>query len=485
MSVSDIAVLFNQVLRRKIIRWPLSLFLKKDPFLRKSYIRLALESLAYGKHSFNPIVGAAKLIINYLVNQMAKKYNVDKRDILEIFKKEHYIIGLESVLKGALWFGVNRPFTPGAPFLVVWDYTYRCNLRCKHCYINAGIIPRDELTLDEKRKALDILADAGVASIAYSGGEPLLGEGIFEMIKRTKDYGMHASMATNGTLLTKEVAEELARIGLDYIQISLDSVNPHIHDEFRGVQGAFNRTIKGIKNAMNAGITVEVAMTITKYNVDQVKEMLDFLKELGVPLFMHFNFIPTGRGKDIVQMDIDPDTREKILKYFVKKAKENFPVQAMSTAPQFARVSIQCSQLSNEVMIGGHFYQYKGDTKLIQIAEFIGGCGAGRAYISLEPNGDIQPCVFLPIKVGNILKDDFEELWRSNKVFNDLRNRDLLKGACANCPFKYVCGGCRARAYAYFGDYLAPDPGCIYNLEWWNRIVGKAALTARKIEVSH
>ncbi|RLE73061.1 MAG: radical SAM/SPASM domain-containing protein, partial [Thermoprotei archaeon] len=100
----------------------------------------------------------------------------------------------------------------------------------------------------------------------------------------------------------------------------------------------------------------------------------------------------------------------------------------------------------------------------------IGGCGAGRAYIALEPNGDIQPCVFMPIKIGNILKDNFRDLWIHNEILNKLRNRDILIGKCGSCPYRYICGGCRARAYAYFGDYLAPDPGCIYNRDLWEKL---------------
>ena len=110
--------------------------------------------------------------------------------------------------------------------------------------------------------------------------------------------------------------------------------------------------------------------------------------------------------------------------------------------------------------------------QLISLAEFIGGCGAGRFYLAMEPNGDLQPCVFLPLKIGNILEDDFEELWRCNKVLEELRNKDIIK-KCKSCKYRYYCGGCRARAYGYFGDYLMPDPGCIYNKEEYERMIEK------------
>ena len=157
-------------------------------------------------------------------------------------------------------------------------------------------------------------------------------------------------------------------------------------------------------------------------------------------------------------------------------------IQAASTAPQYARVALQLGTEKGKTFLAGHFYRYSSEGNLAPLAEFIGGCGAGRAYIALEPNGDIQPCVFMPVRIGNILKDDFKELWLNNRILNELRNRDLLKGYCSECPYKHVCGGCRARAYAYFNDYLAPDPGCIYNLEWWNRIVNRILEESKHIQ---
>ena len=118
-----------------------------------------------------------------------------------------------------------------------------------------------------------------------------------------------------------------------------------------------------------------------------------------------------------------------------------------------------------------HFYSAHLSGKLESLAEFIGGCGSGRFYMAMRPNGNLEPCVFFPLTIGNIREDDFEEIWRNNKVLNELRNKDLLKGKCGNCTYRYHCGGCRARAYGYFGDYLAPDPGCIINREEYEELL--------------
>jgi len=471
MSVDTMRIL-KTYLDNPISKLALRFLLRKDKKYGKTYLEIAIEDLLGENSSSSLNIRIAKAIIKKAIKNSAKAFNVSFEDALETFRLPYARRALVSVLKGILRFGVTKPFTPGAPFLVVWDYTYRCNLRCKHCYIAAGGYDRPEMSLDERKKALDILADAGVTIIAFSGGEPLMGPGIFEMIKRADEYGMYTAMATNGTLITEQVAERLAKAGLKYVQISLDAPIPHIHDEFRGINGAWERTVRGIRNAKKAGLYVEISMTITKLNYHLVPQMLELAKELEADLFMHYNFIPTGRGAEILELDISPQEREKLLRLLAEKTIKN-EIQAASTAPQYARVSLQLSSVGEEILLAGHFYRQKckADSNVVALAEFIGGCGAGRAYIALEPNGDIQPCVFMPIKVGNILKDDFNELWMRNKVFLELRNRELLKGACANCQYKYVCGGCRARAYAYFKDYLAPDPGCIYNIDWWNRAI--------------
>ncbi|MHC1631689.1 MAG: SPASM domain-containing protein, partial [Methanotrichaceae archaeon] len=131
--------------------------------------------------------------------------------------------------------------------------------------------------------------------------------------------------------------------------------------------------------------------------------------------------------------------------------------------------ALQHEEGESQKIVPTHFYNPKLAGQLVDLAEFIGGCGAGRFYVSIRANGDLQPCVFFPLKVGNILEDDFEELWKKNEVLSNLRNKDIQEGFCGKCDYHYYCGGCRARAYAYTGDYLAPDPGCIYNREVYEK----------------
>ncbi|MGQ9597676.1 MAG: SPASM domain-containing protein, partial [Thermoproteota archaeon] len=186
----------------------------------------------------------------------------------------------------------------------------------------------------------------------------------------------------------------------------------------------------------------------------------------------HYDWkLATERGKEIVEEDLSPEERLNLLQLAYR---ENGRMQVLSTAPQYAMVA-QILSGGNPAIIPTHFYNVSyGDPNIRRLAVFIGGCGAGRFYISVEPNGDLYPCVFFShdeeVRLGNLLKDDFEEIWVENKLLWKLRNKDALKGNCGECLYRYICGGCRARAYNYFHDVLAPDPGCIYNLGKWNEL---------------
>jgi len=466
-------------------------------FLKKFSGRCGKDGLSRVEVALELLVGArdeacftcshlVKPIVKWAVFKGAKAFDLSEDDIRKAFDNVYKRRGLVNVLRGISKFGVKRPFVPGAPFLVVWNFTWKCNLRCKHCYACAGAQNRRELSEKEALKALKEFADAGVNIIALSGGEPLMRKDVYDIIKTAHDYGMYTAIATNATLITKEVALKLKNAGLGYVQASLDGASPETHDSFRGVPGVFERTVKGIRNCVEAGLFVEVSSVITKYNYKEVEDIIKLSGELGANWWMMYNFVPTGRGKNIVEADLSPEEREEVLRklWNILKSRK-YKVDVLSTAPQYARVAIQCEkELSNNVdklIVPTHFYNPELQGKLISLSEFIGGCGAGRFYCAMDPDGAITPCVFMPLKVGNITEDNFEELWESNKVFNDLRDRDSLKEHCGVCEYRYVCGGCRARAYNYLGDYMGPDPGCVNNLDVWKKIVLGERVGARQI----
>ncbi|MCD6095810.1 MAG: SPASM domain-containing protein, partial [Thermoprotei archaeon] len=265
-------------------------------------------------------------------------------------------------------------------------------------------------------------------------------------------------------------------LGLRYAEISLDSANPKKHDWFRGVEGSWERAVKALENAVKLRISHAMAVTITKVNLSEVKDILDLAETIGVRRVVFFNFVPVGRGKDIVELDLSPVERERFLRMIYKEMRRR-GLEIEATAPQYGRVVLQLS--GGEEISPTHFY-VGADPAVRSLAEFIGGCGAGRIYAAVQPNGDLIPCVFMPITVGSLRKNSFEELWSRSEILNKLRNRELLQGFCGKCPYKYVCGGCRARAYGYYGDPLGPDPGCIYNIKYWKNIVNENYLNENK-----
>ncbi len=450
---------------RKILK-PLCKYCEKDG---KNRIEVAIEIYTGKRKKACLSCKFASKIIKKVLIKGGEIFGLNEKEIKEKFKDSYWAKALASTIKGIAYFGVKRPFTAGAPYQVVWDVTYACNLNCKHCYSASGKRKEDELSTNEAKKAIDIMAKAGVTILAFSGGEPLVRNDIFELTRYASDKGMYVAMATNGTLITENVAKKMKKAGIKFVQISLDGATPEIHDEFRGVKGAFEKTIRGIRNCVKENFFVEVSTTATHFNYKQIPDIIDLCEKLQVNWFMVFNFVPTGRGRFIIENDLTPEEREELLKMLLERSRRS-KVEILSTAPQFARVALQEIEMEGELLMPTHFYNPKLKGKLVSLAEFIGGCGAGRFYLALEPNGDIQPCVFLPLKIGNILEDDFEDLWRNNKVLNELRNKDLIK-KCSQCKYRYYCGGCRARAYGYFGDYLMPDPGCINNIDVYKNIL--------------
>jgi radical SAM protein with 4Fe4S-binding SPASM domain len=378
--------------------------------------------------------------------------------------------GVATVLKGLGLYGVTVPQKMPAPFLIVWNFTNMCNLRCLHCYQRADKPTPDELTLEEKLNVVDQLDRAGVAMIALSGGEPTIHPHFYRIVKEIADRGIYAAVATNGWVFADiEKLKKAVDLGLRYVEVSVDSADPKKHDYFRGVPGAWQRAVKALENAVKLGVNHAMAVTLTKLNYNEIEDILDLAESIGVKRVVFFNFVPVGRGKENMWLDLTPDEREEALRTMYKEMKKR-DLQVVSTAPQYARVVMQLS--GGEEVAPTHFY-VGGDRIVKAVAEYVGGCGAGRIYAAIEPNGDLTPCVFLPIKVGNLRERTFEDLWENAPLFKDLRDREKLKGICGKCPYKYVCGGCRARAYAYFGDPLAPDPGCIMAKAEWLKLAEK------------
>jgi len=404
-------------------------------------------------------------IASKILDQWAVSFRIDPNEFKEMLKIPFFKRGIKSMVLGIKKYGFQKPFLPSAPLLVIWNFTSMCNLNCKHCYQNAGKKSEDELNFNQQKKVIDKLAEWGVTFLAFSGGEPLIHPNFFKLAEYTTKKGIALAIITNGTLITKEVAKKLKDVGLAYAEVSLDSLDKDEHDNFRGLKGAWEKTVEGIKNLKDIKVSICIITFTHKNNYKQIPKFAEFAKEIGVGFWAMCEYKPAGRGKNL-DLDMSPDQREEALQILsdvtlkeLKNKKENKHYILIDTnAPQFGR---KMKELTKEYGFVGHYGFLINSSLLLEI---VGGCAAGRAYIALQQNGDFTPCIFMPdLVIGNILKEDLESFWTSNQVLKDIRLRDAFEGNCSKCEYKYICGGCRARAYNYLGDITKPDTGCIHN----------------------
>lgn len=343
------------------------------------------------------------------------------------------------------------------PLVMSWNVTRECNMKCSHCYINATDKKLDnELTTAEAKKLMDQIYEVSAPLLILSGGEPLLRPDIYELIEYGSKKGLKIGLGSNGSLIDEATARKLKESGIATVSISIDSNIPKQHDEFRGVDGAWEKAVEACRALRKNNVLVQVNTTLTQQNYSQINDIMSLAENIGVENFHLFFLVPTGRGTKLT--DISPvKYEEMITKTFAKTANHRLNVRP-SCAPQFMRIAKDMG---------------------LDMRQWIRGCIAGLYYCRIYPNGDVTPCPYLPIKLGNIREKSFKEIWFNSKVFKDLRNPNSLKGKCGACEYRTFCGGCRARAYGlsndfidYCGDlhepteikndYLTEDPWCVY-----------------------
>jgi radical SAM protein with 4Fe4S-binding SPASM domain len=376
-----------------------------------------------------------------------------------------------NLLKSVSDYGIGTPQRLRAPVSVVWSLSYRCNLMCMHCYQNANQRSCDELTLGEQFKVIDQLAQAGVSLVVLSGGEPLTNLNLGALIQRIKEQKMAVSIDSNGVLLNKVAVQQLRQLGVDSIELSLDSVHAEAHDSFRGFDGAFQKTLDAVELCSDAGIFTTVATTATKLNCDESGELISLARSRGAQRIVFFDLIPAGRGRDIQVLRL---SRTELIQLMttVRKECSRDGGEVFTELPQYVIYSSSGdggsisddtrTALSIERFTLSSFFDCAGQGNIYRkFAAYLGGCPAGRIYCNIQPNGDVTPCMFMPDYpvAGNLRNQSFHDIWNS-PTFEALRDRASLQGKCHECRFAMVCGGCRAKAAGYEGDYLASDPTC-------------------------
>jgi heme b synthase len=345
--------------------------------------------------------------------------------------------------------------TDGVPplRLVAWETTRNCNLNCVHCRAAATCGPYSgELDTAAAFRLLDQIAEVAKPIIILTGGEPLLRKDIFDIAKYGHDKGLRMVMAPNGTLVTGKMAQKMAASGIQRISISLDGSTAESHDAFRGVDGAYQGALQGIENAKAAGIDFQINTTITKTNLDQIPKILKLAESLGAVAHHIFLLVPTGRGKYIVDQEIDAKEYEETLNWFYDQRDKTSLQLKATCAPHYYRILRQRAREDGQTVT----FESHGLDAVTR------GCLAGTGFCFISHRGIVQPCGFLDLDCGDVTRQPFGEIWRNSKHFTQLRNFGELKDKCGACEYKRVCGGCRARAYEATGDYMAQEPLCQY-----------------------
>ncbi|MBU1193867.1 MAG: heme b synthase [Proteobacteria bacterium] len=337
--------------------------------------------------------------------------------------------------------------------LVAWETTRRCNLSCKHCRAVAEDHPYDnELDTQASFRLLEQIREVGTPIIILTGGEPLLRDDIFDIAAYGTRLGLRMVMAPNGTLLNKENVQKMLESGIKRISVSIDGSTPETHDTFRGLENAFDASMRGIKIARAAGLEFQINTTITKTNLDQIPKILKLAEDLGAVAHHIFLLVPTGRGKYIVDSEISAKEYEETLNWFYDQ-KDKTSLQLKATcAPHYYRILRQRAKEDGKSVS----FETHGLDAVTR------GCLAGTGFCFISHVGRVQTCGFLDVDCGDITKQTFKDVWENSRVFNELRDFNNLKHKCGICEFKRVCGGCRARAYEATGDYLEEEPLCSY-----------------------
>jgi len=344
------------------------------------------------------------------------------------------------------------------PHIVTWNVTSRCPLHCPHCYLDAGEDGRRaEVGTAGAREILRQVAGAGTSILVLSGGEPLFRKDIFGIAAYGRDLGLRMALATSGVLITGSVASKIRSAGIKKVAVSLDSAEPARHDMFRVLEGAWERSVRSIGICRDYGIPVQLNVTMTPENRGEIADILRLAQGLGVRDIQLFFLVPAGRGVGL--HDLSPQEYEAMIREALTISEREGISLRPTCAPQFMRIAREMG---------------------IHREGWYRGCIAGRRYLRICPDGEVTPCPYLPVSLGNVLSTPLSRIWEGSEVLRLLRDDEKLEGKCGICRYRGVCGGCRARAYGVTtgspggcsdlhppgqlaGNLMAEEPMCPYN----------------------
>lgn len=338
--------------------------------------------------------------------------------------------------------------------LVAWEITDACNLACKHCRAEANLVPsKEQLTTEEGKKLLNSISQVAKPIIIFTGGEPLLREDLFELISHANSLRLKPVLAPNGTLLNDAIVKKIKACGVQRVSLSIDGPDATSHNLFRGVEGAFEKTVEATKLLKKENIPFQINTTVTKSNIDKFKAIFTLVKELGAVAWHIFLLVPTGRAKNIKDQIITAKEYEDILNWFYDFRKQAKNIHFKATcAPHYYRILRQRAK-EEGIKVTPENFGLDAHTR---------GCLGGIGFCFVSHKGIVQPCGYLPIECSNVREQDFKSIWYESEIFQQLRDPNCYKGKCGKCHYIKVCGGCRARAFTMLGDYLEEEPLCSY-----------------------
>jgi heme b synthase len=343
-----------------------------------------------------------------------------------------------------------------APKWIAWEITRRCNLRCVHCRSASEMEVKGhpDFPTSEAFRIIDDIVSYARPVVVLSGGEPLKREDVFEIAKYGTEKGLRMCLATNGTLVTDETCEKIKSSGIRIVSLSLDGSEETVHDDFRSQKGAFAGTINAARLFKKHGIEFIINSSFTKRNEEEIPKVYKLAKELGATAWYMFMIVPTGRGEEIMNELISKESYEDILDWhFDMESEEEEMLVRPTCAPHYYRVVLQQSKKKGSKFRKRTLKFSTGGAK---------GCIAGQLICLIDVDGNVLPCSYFPKPAGNIREQSFREIWEESELFRDLRDFKKYKGKCGSCEYINVCGGCRARAYSVYGDYLEEEPFCSY-----------------------
>ncbi len=348
--------------------------------------------------------------------------------------------------------------TKDQPFLpkwIAWEVTRRCNLQCVHCRCSSDMNAAEgDFSTSEAFRLIDDICQVSKPVLVLSGGEPLLRDDIFTIARYGTEQGLRMCLATNGTLVTDQICQQMIDCGIRMVSLSLDGSCAELHDDFRQSPGAFDATIRAARTLKRHGIKFLINSSFTRRNQSDIVETFRLAKELGAVAWYLFMIVPTGRGQEIMDELISPEDYEEILAWhFHQECQETEILMRPTCAPHYYRIAPQLARASKVSYERRSLSFSTGGGK---------GCLAGQSICLIDAYGNLKPCSYFPTIAGNVKQHAFKDLWFNAPLLNELRDFSLYRGKCGVCEYLQVCGGCRARADAVHGDYLAEEPFCNY-----------------------